>query len=316
MIRIAVVGTGIIGIQHLESIEKSQECTLCAICDVNEVSVTKLAEKYQVPYFTDYRELVKKVRIDAVILNLPHFLHCEVTEFFLDNGVDVLVEKPMANSVKECDRMIAAAKRSGRKLAVGHVMRYNPAIERIKAIYESEEMGKLCMYQEIRSADYFTPKRPKWFLNKELSGGGIARNYGAHSMDSLFYVTGYSSAKVTSVIGNLKNDAEIEGHAQIFLELPQHMSANLTFSGYTFSTWESVWVFTEGVAKISLGELWINKGGEWIKEELQDSPFLEKQLAEFCKLLRGEDSKVATPEQGRAIMVVLEDVYRKAERES
>lgn len=313
MIKIAVVGTGIIGVQHLEAIEKSQECTLCAICDVNEASVAALAETYHVPYFTDYKELAEKVCMDAVILNLPHFLHCQVTEFFLDHGVDVLVEKPMANSVEECDRMIAAAKRNGRKLAVGHVMRYAPAIERVKEIYESGEMGKLCMYQEIRSADYFTSKRPKWFLDKALAGGGIARNYGAHSMDSLFYVTGHSSAKVTSAVGNLKNDAHIEGHAQIFLELPGQVSASLTYSGYTLSTWESLWVFTEGVARTSLSELWINRDGEWIQEEVQGRHFLEEQLEEFCKMLRGEASKVATPEQGRAIMVVLEDMYRKAE---
>lgn len=131
------------------------------------------------PYFTDYRDIVKETEAEAVILNLPHFLQCEVTEFFLDSGLHVLVEKPMANTVAECDRMIAAAKRSGKKLALGHLQRFVASNRRVKEIYESGELGKFCMFHEFRSTDYFVPTRPRWFLDKKLAGGGIVMNYGA-----------------------------------------------------------------------------------------------------------------------------------------
>ena len=125
MNKIAVIGTGIIGLSHLEAIVATDVFELCAVCDINEEKAKECAEKYQVPYFTDYKEIPEKTDADAVIINLPHFLHCECSIFFLEKGLHVLVEKPMANSAEECDRMIAAAKKSGKALLVGHVQRYN-----------------------------------------------------------------------------------------------------------------------------------------------------------------------------------------------
>ena len=75
MIKIAIVGTGIIGIDHIKAIAQVREAELCALCDVNEEVVKKLSEEYNVPYFTNYKDIPGNVEVDAVILNLPHFLH-------------------------------------------------------------------------------------------------------------------------------------------------------------------------------------------------------------------------------------------------
>ena len=115
MLNIAIVGTGIIGNSHIKAIQELQDCRLCALCDVNEEVVAELASQHNVPYFLDYKQIPGSVDVDAVILNLPHFLHCEASVFFLEHGIDVLVEKPMANTVEECDRMIEAAEKSGKK---------------------------------------------------------------------------------------------------------------------------------------------------------------------------------------------------------
>jgi len=310
-IKIAVVGTGIIGASHLDAIAKSEECILCAVCDINEESAAKYAQKYGVPYFTDYRDLVTGTTADAVILNLPHFLHCEVTEFFLDHGMHVLVEKPMANTVEECDRMIVAAERSGKRLAVGHHQRFVPANRRVKEIYESGEMGKLCMVQETRTIDYFIPKRPKWFLDKRMAGGGIVMNYGAHALDKLFSITGYDKAEVTAVVDNMKNDAQVEGHAQILLKFEDGLSAAITFSGYTSTGYETTYYFTEGAARVSGGSaLSLYADGKWEKQEIAGQS-MEIQLAEFCKLVRGEESDIATPEYSRQIIATIRQIYQQ-----
>jgi len=270
MIQIAVVGTGIIGGSHLDAIDKSKDCALCAVCDINEESATMQAEKYGVPYFTDYKDIVTKTKAEAVILNLPHFLHCEVTEFFLDHGMHVLVEKPMANTVEECDRMIAAAERSGKKLAVCHHQRFMPANRRVKELYESGELGELCMIHETRTIDYFDSNRPKWFLDKKKSGGGIAMNYGAHTLDKIFSLTGHNKAAVTAVVGNVKNDATIEGHAQTFLKFEDGLTATITFSGYIGTGYETTYYFTEGAAKVTGGAtlFLLYRGGTWEKQNL------------------------------------------------
>ena len=124
MIKIAIVGTGAIAAAHIRAISKLPQCELVALCDLNEARVKALAEGLGVPYFLDYKEISTAVDVDAVIINLPHGLHVSASVFFLDAGVHVLVEKPMANTVEECDTMIAAAEKAGKKLAVAHVQRF------------------------------------------------------------------------------------------------------------------------------------------------------------------------------------------------
>ena len=134
MLKIAIVGTGIIVKYHIAAIEKLSDLELVAVCDVNEEKAKLYSEKCGVPYVLDYKELPSKFDFDAVILNLPHGLHCEAAVFFLDAGKHVLVEKPMANSLEECERMIAASKRNGKKLAIAHIQRFVAANAEIKRI--------------------------------------------------------------------------------------------------------------------------------------------------------------------------------------
>jgi len=111
-------------------------------------------------------------------------------------------------------------------------------------------------------------------------------------------------------VGNFKNDAQVEGHAQFFLKLEDGISASVAFSGYASNGYETTYYFTEGAAKVA-GGLWINRNGEWQQQEKYEGPgAIELQLAEFCKYVRGQESEVATGEYGRNIIAVLEEVYR------
>lgn len=71
MKKIVVVGTGIIGLDHINAIENSDKFELAALCDINEAAVEPLAKKYNVPYFLDYHDIPSKINADAVVLNLP-----------------------------------------------------------------------------------------------------------------------------------------------------------------------------------------------------------------------------------------------------
>lgn len=314
--KIAVVGTGIIGKSHLNAIYTSSECALCAVCDVNETVAKQYSQQYGVPYFTDYREIPQKTDAEAVILNLPHWLHCETAVFFLSHGIHVLVEKPMANSLRECEIMLAEAHKSGKILAVGHPQRFVEANRMVKRIVQSGELGKLCMVNEIRTIDYFLPNRPKWFLDKKLAGGGIVMNYGAHALDKLFYILESYPTSVKAVTGNVKNDHTIEGHAQIMLAFENGISANITFSGYSNAGYETVYYFTDGALKVTdTSNLWMRTNGDWERVELtENTDRTGFQLQEFCKLIRGEDSEMPDGLYGKEIIAVIEKIYgHKAE---
>ena len=96
------------------------------MCDSNEENSRTIAEKNDCNYFTDWRDLLDKV--DAVSIVTPTETHCEIACAFLEKGVHVLVEKPIARTLEEADQMIEAAEKSGAKLMVGHLERFNPAM--------------------------------------------------------------------------------------------------------------------------------------------------------------------------------------------
>lgn len=311
MIKTAVVGTGSIGAEHLTAIENLKEFQLCAVCDTNAEKGKAFAEKYGVPFFENYEDIPLQTDAEAVILNLPHFLHCDATVFFLEHGIDVLVEKPMANTVAECGRMIEAAKRNGKKLAVGHVQRYFAANVKVKEYIETKRLGELVMCEEYRTIDYFSENRPKWFLDKKTAGGGIVMNYGAHALDKIFYLTGMKEAEITSLCANKKNNCSIEGHAQFFMKFENGLSASVTFSGYGYCGYDTIYYFTNGALKVSdtldLSEF---KNGNWEKVEVgEDGKFMERQLAEFAKMLKNEDNEMPDGEYGKAVISAIEKIY-------
>lgn len=308
MFKIAIVGAGIIGKSHSEAILKNSECELVAVCDVDEAKAKEIAEIHNAKCYTDYKKMAEEVKMDAVILNLPHFLHCEVTVYFLEKGINVLVEKPMANTTKECDEMIEASKKSGAKLAVGHVQRYYSAVREIKKIIESEKYGKLCMITEVRNVNYVTEKRPKWFLKKALAGGGIAMNYGAHSLDRIFYATGLRVEEVHAVTSNPVSDDDIDVDVQMLLKLTGGASAVLTYCGNRVpGEYETSYYFTDGAVKIKGSELCLFEDGKYVNYG-GTANLLEKQIDEVVKWLKGKENELVTPEYGKEVIGVIEQI--------
>ena len=312
MLKIVIVGTGIILKAHLSGLEQLDDCKPVAVCDINEEKAKASSEATGVPYFLNYKDLPANVDFDAAILNLPHGLHCEATEFFLNAGKHVLVEKPMANTVEECERMIAAAKKNNKKLAIAHVQRFTPAIQMVKKIYDSGELGKLCMYTETRTCNYFEDKRPRWFLDKKMAGGGIVMNFGAHALDKLFYVM--EDANITSIdaqCGNYNNDYTIEGHAQIFAKFDNGVTASVTFSGYTNSGYEACFYFTNGALKVNGHTLQINRDGAKGFEpvELYGYNAFTAEIDAFHKYIKEEPNNIPDGEYGKKVIETIEKIY-------
>jgi len=221
----------------------------------------------------------------------------------------------MANTVEECDAMISTAIETETLLAVGHLQRYFDAYRMIKKMIEQKQLGRLCSITESRNIFYFNESRPKWFLNKESSGGGVVMNYGAHLLDKILYTTGASVEKVCANYNNVLNDADVEAAAQILLRLSNGVSVSLSYSGcHSPYMEEVVFYFTEGVAKVSDGRrLWISQKGKPFElvELNYEKIALEEQLAEFLKFINGEESEMVTAAYGREVIRVIEEVYKQ-----
>lgn len=135
-VRVGVVGVGHLGKHHARLFQALQKsgggCELVGVADPSEQARQAAGATYEVPAFADHRDLLGKV--DAVSVVVPTRLHREVASVFLENGVDVLVEKPIARTVADGQALVDLAAQHGRILQVGHVERFNPALRGIEAI--------------------------------------------------------------------------------------------------------------------------------------------------------------------------------------
>src|SRR6266545_184453 len=125
-LRVGVIGVGHLGQHHVRLLASMSGVELAGICDSHRGRADEIASKFGGPVFADSRELLG--RVDAVVVAVPTIAHVEVALPFLDAGIATLVEKPIAPSVKDADRLVDAAERRGALLATGHTERFNPAV--------------------------------------------------------------------------------------------------------------------------------------------------------------------------------------------
>ena len=130
--RIAVIGVGHLGRIHARLVRTHPDAELTAVVDVHEGNLEAATRTHGVPGFRDYRDVLGLV--DAVCVAVPTEHHREVAGFFLANGIDVLVEKPIARSVREGRELVELAAKHGRVLQVGHVERFNPALRAMQEL--------------------------------------------------------------------------------------------------------------------------------------------------------------------------------------
>lgn len=144
-VRVGVVGVGALGQHHARVYASMPGVSLVGVADTLDRRAEEIARTYSTRAFKDYRELLGQV--DAVSVATPTTLHAAIGEQFLNSGAAVLVEKPISHTLDEADRLIKAAKSSGRPLQVGHLERFNPAVKALREIvkrprfFESHRMG-------------------------------------------------------------------------------------------------------------------------------------------------------------------------------
>jgi len=140
----------------------------------------------------DWRALVRDPEVDAVYVATPVRMHAEQTIAALEAGKHVLVEKPMALSVAECERMIAAARSSGKRLGVAYYRHLYPAVKRLRELLGKGELGEPVLL-EIQAFERFDPgpDHPRaWLLRKAESGGGPMMDFGCHRLEILLDLLG------------------------------------------------------------------------------------------------------------------------------
>ena len=187
-VRFAVVGVGGLGKSHIQGIHANDCAELACVCDNREEIARAVAEEHSVPYYVDFYEMLKAGGFDCVILVTPDQIHREHAVAALEAGYHVLCEKPLAQTLDDCEAMVEAAKRSGLKFMTGQVCRKAPGFVKAKEIVSAGTIGELFFVESEYAHDYefLTPewRKDPVKLRYSIVGGGC------HAIDLLRWIAG------------------------------------------------------------------------------------------------------------------------------
>jgi predicted dehydrogenase len=213
-LRTAVIGVGSLGQHHARNYaELATEARgeFVGVCDSNEAQAKTIAEKNNCDYFTDWRELLGKV--DAISVVTPTETHCEIACAFLENGTNVLVEKPIAMTLAEADKIIESAQKSGAKLMVGHLERFNPAM--------------VALRPHVTQPLYFEIHRVSPFPNRSLDVD-VVLDVMIHDLDAINWLVDSEVSEIHAVGIPVISDKVDAANARI--EFANGAVANITAS--------------------------------------------------------------------------------------
>src|SRR5260370_29734505 len=144
-IKVAVIGAGSMGMKHLRVLRDFNEdqVELVGVADPYEPNLQHAISRFHIAGFTDYRQMVEQTHPDLVAVVVPTHLHFEVASYLLDQGNNVLLEKPMTSSIEEAEALIQLASIRGAKLAIRHIERFNPAVIEVKRHLIAGELGQM-----------------------------------------------------------------------------------------------------------------------------------------------------------------------------
>jgi phthalate 4,5-cis-dihydrodiol dehydrogenase len=198
---------------HARAAEVLPDVKLVAVCDLQMTVAAKVAGTVDAIVYTNYRKMYSEARLDAVIVNTPHALHLEMVLAAAEAGIHVLVEKPMATKLADCDRMSEACRRAGVTLVVGHIQHFLPEKVAAEELLRSGKLGKLLMVRDFRSTDYRPGTRPEWFFSPTIAGGGALMNIGGHCIDRSLWFAGSAVETVTArCLSRFGVAVETDGH--------------------------------------------------------------------------------------------------------
>lgn len=242
--RVGVIGTGNFGKQHVR-VYSELGAELVGVADTDLAKARKIAAQYATKVYSDYKELLTQ-DLDAVSIAVPTIEHRAVALAAIQKGVNLLIEKPIADSIESAQEIITAAEARRVKLMVGHLERFNPAVRKLKQIIDDGILGKL-VFISARRVGPFVPR---------ISDVGIIVDVATHDIDIIRYFIG---SEYTSVFARSTRYKNVKGDAAIILMGFGDVSASIEVNWYTPHRIRSLTVTgTEGIAYL-----------DYIKQELE-----------------------------------------------
>jgi predicted dehydrogenase len=312
VIRVALFGCGWIQDFHARGVAAHPQAEIVAVANHREESARAFAERHGIGRVTtDWQALAADPEVDAAVVATPNALHAPQTVALLRAGTPVLVEKPMATSVAECDAMIEASREGGAALMVAHCWRFHDDVLAMRARIAAGELGEI-----VKTRGYGTHAKwgpTGWFTDPELAGGGALVDMGVHAIDTARFLLGDPlPERVCATIGTR--------YAAGRYAVDDDGILLISWSDGTNSVVECGWWQPHLGGREADTEVYGTKGYDrvWPAEQPQDDDehglqsMYSAQIREFLDAVGEGRQPRPSGEDGRTVMQVVERAYASA----
>ncbi|TKW68827.1 MAG: Gfo/Idh/MocA family oxidoreductase [Paracoccus denitrificans] len=333
--RIAVVGAGLIGQTHIETIARTPQAVLAAIVEPSEQG-TEIAKNFQTPLYRDLGAMIAAGGIDGAIVATPNSTHLPVAEALLNAGIPVLLEKPVAQSLEAAARLVSVTRSNDAPLLVGHHRRHNPLIKAARQAISQGAIGDLVVANVVTTLMKPDPYFDTAWRRSAGSGGPLLINL-IHEVDLIRHFFG-EVAEAQAQVANTRRGLEVEESAAVSLRLESGALVGMTISDAASGPW--AWDLTAGenptrfpshpvsahhyagsAGGLSLPDLtlWRHPGApDWMTEMVPSKlpvdpadPYIA-QLKHFIDVIAGRDVPLITAADGSANMACIEAILEAA----
>lgn len=246
-----MAGLGVASTQILPAVSRLPYLQITAAADLRADALSKFRKEYDAAAFSSVEEMCRSSDVDFIYIATPNQLHAEHAITAATHKKHVIVEKPMAMSLEECEAMNAAAEKYGVKLLCGHTHSFDPPIRKIREIVKSGELGKLCMINTWNYNEFMYRPRMKHEL---ATSRGVVLNQGPHHVDIVRLIGGGMARSLRAMTGIWDKARGYEGSYTSYLEFEDGTPATLVYSGYGF--FDTAELFS-----------WVGEGGQYREPE-------------------------------------------------
>jgi predicted dehydrogenase len=310
VIRVALLGAGFIQDVHARAVQEHPGGELVAVANWREPSARALAERYGIPRVTtEWEEIAATTDVDAAIVATPNVLHAPQAIALLRSGKHVMVEKPMATTVAECDAMIKASRASGALLMVAHCWRFRDEVRAMRGRIAGGELGEVVKTRGYGVHAKWGPTG--WFVDPALAGGGALMDMGVHAIDTARFLLGDPSpARVCATLGTRYGDYAVDDDGIVLISWSTGANS-VVESGWWHPHLGGLEADTEVYGTKGYARIWDpTPPSEGYEHGSQ--PMYTAQMAEFLDAIAEGRQPRPSGEDGRVVMQVVEEAYRSA----
>jgi len=305
---VAVIGVGFWGKNHVRVFSELPETQLLAVCDVDAEKAKAIAGQYGVEAYSDSRKLLKRKDVEAVSICTWTTTHAVEAMRALKAEKHVLVEKPIASTIREARKIVGVAKQKDRRLMVGFIERFNPSVQRAKEMLEKGNIGELVSATAKRVSQW--PER--------IGDVGVVKDYAIHEIDIMRKIFEEDPTTVYAMAGHLKH-TKFEDYAQIMLTFKHGKTAFI----------EANWLTPDKIRRLTLTgsdailsldyltqEISIESLARMLKPRYEWREPLKLELQHFVRSLLKDKEPEVTGIDGLKALMIAEAALKSSEKGS